>query len=201
MMAAPSVGRKSLTVCLLAAAIATGMPAMGIGSVLQLDNRESGDLHAVNGAEWRLFTDGVMGGVSVGSLAIEEVAGRSCLRMRGDVRLENNGGFIQVALDVDEEQRRSAAGYAGLLLDVHGNDEQYNVHLRTDGMRAPWQSFRATFTATPAWRTVKLPFSQFNAYRFDGAFDASTLRRIGIVAIGRAFTADLCISRLALYRD
>ena len=174
---------------------------MGNGPVLLLDDRKSGDLHAVSGAEWRLFTDGVMGGVSVGILKVEEMAGRSCLRMRGDVRLENNGGFIQIALDVDTEQRRSVAEYDGLLLDAYGNDQQYNVHLRTDGMRAPWQSYRATFTATGGWHTLKLPFSRFKAYRFDGAFDASTLRRIGIVAIGRAFTADLCIGRVAFYRD
>ena len=27
------------------------------------------------------------------------------------------------------------------------------------------------------------------------------VERIGLVAIGRAFTADLCLARLALYRD
>ncbi len=166
-----------------------------------LDDRGSGDLRAASGAEWRLFTDGVMGGVSAGTLTVDEVGGRSCLRMRGDVRLENNGGFIQIALDIADEQRRLVKDYDGLLLDVYGNDQQYNVHLRTAGMRAPWQSFRATFTATHDWRAVKLPFSEFEAYRFDGSLDLSTLRRIGIVAIGRAFTADLCIGRLALYRD
>ena len=181
-------------------AIATGY-AMEAGPLLPLDDRASGDLHASNGAEWRLFSDRVMGGVSAGTLTVEEVAGRSCLRMRGDVRLDNNGGFIQIALDVDEQQRRSAADYDGLSLDVYGNDEQYNVHLRTAGMRAPWQSYRAHFSATPAWRTVKLPFSGFEAYRFEGSFDATTLRRIGIVAIGRAFAADVCIGRLAFYRD
>jgi hypothetical protein len=174
---------------------------MEAAPLLPLDDRASGDLHASNGSEWRLFSDRVMGGVSAGTLTVEEVAGKSCLRMRGDVRLDNNGGFIQIALDVDEQQRRSAADYDGLLLDVYGNDEQYNVHLRTAGMRAPWQSYRAHFGATQAWRTVKLPFSGFEAYRFEGSFDATTLRRIGIVAIGRAFAADVCIGRLAFYRD
>lgn len=190
-----------LAACLLALPMAMAIPAMGSEPVLLLDDRKSGDLHAVNGAEWRLFTDGVMGGISAGTLTIEEIAGRSCLRMRGDVRLENNGGFVQIALDVDDEQRRSIADYDGLLLDVYGNDEQYNVHLRTAGMYAPWQSCRATFTATPEWRSVKLPFSGFAAYRFKGSFDPRTLRRIGIVAIGRAFTADVCIGGLAFYRD
>ena len=173
---------------------------MGAGPLL-LDDRASGDLRALNGTQWRLFTDGVMGGVSAGTLTVEDVAGRPCLRMRGEVRLENNGGFIQAALDVGDEQRRLATGYDGLLLDVYGNDQAYNVHLRTAAMRAPWQSCRATFTATPEWRTVKLPFSRFEAYRFDGLLDVGELRRIGIVAIGRAFNADVCIARLAFYRD
>lgn len=44
---------------------------------------------------------------------------------------------------------------------------------------------------------VKLPFESFTGYRIEKELDVSHLRRIGIVAIGRAFTADLCIAKLA----
>ena len=30
-------------------------------------------------------------------MALNEIDGRRCLRLTGDVRLENNGGFIQMA--------------------------------------------------------------------------------------------------------
>jgi Complex I intermediate-associated protein 30 (CIA30) len=42
-----------------------------------------------------LFTDRVMGGVSNGTMVRETVAGRPAIRMRGDVSLENNGGFVR----------------------------------------------------------------------------------------------------------
>ena len=82
---------------------------------------------------------------------------------------------------------------------VYGNNETYNLHLRTDDIQRPWQSYRASFNAPAHWHTVKLPFDSFTAYRIEKEMDIAHLKRIGIVAIGRAFTADLCIARLALY--
>jgi complex I intermediate-associated protein 30 (CIA30) len=52
------------------------------------------------GTRWQLFTDQVMGGVSNGSMMREAVAGRLAIRMRGDVSLENKGGFVQIAIDL-----------------------------------------------------------------------------------------------------
>jgi hypothetical protein len=48
---------------------------------------------------------------------------------------------------------------------------------------------------------VRLPFSVFTGYRIRAPLDITALRRIGVLAIGRAFTADLCVARLGLYRD
>ncbi len=154
---------------------------------------------AENGEHWRLFTDRVMGGVSSGQLTADEVSGRACLRMRGDVSLENNGGFVQVALDLGADLPPRLPGYAGIALDVYGNGERYNLHLRTEGMRYPWQSYRASFEAGPAWQTVKLPFAAFEPHRIDSALDIAQIRRMGLVAIGRAFAADLCVARVAFY--
>ena len=50
------------------------------------------------GTFWRGFTDQVMGGVSTASSKIETIDGRRALRLTGSVSLENNGGFVQVAL-------------------------------------------------------------------------------------------------------
>lgn len=55
---------------------------------------------ATIGTRWELIADRVMGGVSSGEMTREPVAGRPELRMRGAVSLENNGGFVQVALDL-----------------------------------------------------------------------------------------------------
>ena len=141
----------------------------------------------------------VMGGVSSGSLALDSIDGRKCLHLRGSVRLENSGGFLQATLDIERTEASNAAAYQGLLLEVYGNNEAYNLHLRTDDILRPWQSYRASFKAPAQWLTVKLPFDAFTAHRIETAMDIAHLKRIGIVAIGRVFTVDLCIARLALY--
>lgn len=169
-------------------------------TLLIVDDRSSGDSRAQNGASWRLFTDGVMGGVSSGRLSFDPIEGRQCVHLQGLVRLENNGGFVQVALDLSQRDRALAGSYTGLLLDVIGNNESYNIHLRTGATRRPWQSYRATFQATRTWQTIRLPFTEFEPYRLDVPLDPGSIQRLGAVAIGRAFTADLCIGRLAFYR-
>ncbi len=169
--------------------------------ILIIDDRRSGELKSAVGSSWRMFTDGVMGGVSRGSLSLDNIDGRSCLRLRGEVSLKNNGGFIQSALDVAGTEAADASGYQGLLLEVYGNDEEYNLHLRTDDVWLPWQSYRASFRAPARWQSVKLPFDDFSGYRIGKKLDLKHLKRIAMVAIGQEFSADLCFASLALYRE
>lgn len=150
---------------------------------------------------WRLFTDGVMGGVSSGRLSRRMLDGRDAVCLQGEVRTDNNGGFIQVTLDVDERLAGLAEGYDGIRLEVLGNGEQYNVHLRTRDLWLPWQSYRAGFLASGTWQTVRLPFAGFEPYRTGRALRVGRLQRIGVVAIGRAFDAEVCVAGLSFYRD
>ncbi|EKE43444.1 hypothetical protein OCGS_2482 [Oceaniovalibus guishaninsula JLT2003] len=144
------------------------------------------------GTDWELIADRVMGGRSLGTLERGIVQGRMALRMIGDVSLENDGGFVQFARDVAPPPE----GAEGLELDVIGNGETYNVHLRTGDVTRPWQSYRQSFDAPPDWRTIRLPFAGFQAHRIDAPLDLTTLRRIGIVAIGRAFRADVALAAI-----
>lgn len=168
--------------------------------MLVIDDRQSGDFRTLQGTSWRLVTDQVMGGISDGQLTVDEADGRPCMRLSGRVRLENSGGFLQAALDLNGEAGDAFSSYEGVLLDVYGNGERYNVHLRTAAARLPWQSYRASFQAPARWQTVRLPFSRFEPYRINTPLDVSQVQRIGLVAIGRAFSADLCLGGLALYR-
>lgn len=150
-------------------------------------------------AQWRLITDGVMGGKSLGSLTKDVIEGRPCSRLRGEVSLRNFGGFIQMAQDITEPMAAKAADYDGIFLDVYGNNETYGVHLRSKDNWLPWQAYRASFVAEPAWQVIHLPFDRFKAYRTSKPLDLSRLARIGIVAIGREFTPDLCVGRVGFY--
>ena len=176
-----------------------GASLMAEQDIYIIDERTAGDTTAA-GKPWYFVSDGVMGGVSDGRLSPDLVEGRPCLRLQGEVRLDNNGGFIQGAIDIPDDVRAVIAGYTGVLVDVFGNGEAYNLHLRSRDLWLPWQSYRASFTAGPQWQTVRLPFDQFTAYRTAKALDPARLKRIGIVAIGRAFSADVCVARLGLYR-
>ncbi|MCC5962294.1 MAG: CIA30 family protein [Rhodobacteraceae bacterium] len=155
---------------------------------------------AANGAAWEMISDRVMGGVSHGTMTREELRDRPALRMQGKVSLENNGGFIQIALDLDPHgDTIDARACAGIEMDVTGNDEAYNLHLRTRDVTRPWQSYRASFRPVPEWRTIRLPFTDFTAHRIDAPLDLSRLRRLGIVAIGRSFEADIAIGGIRFF--
>lgn len=157
---------------------------------------------AANGACWELVTDGVMGGISTGGLARETLAGRPALRLTGTVSLANNGGFLQMALDLAPRgQVLDATAWDGIGVAVLGNGERYGVHLRDDTTARPWQSWRQEFAAGPKWRILQLRFGGFRPHRIDRPLDPARLRRLGLVAIGRAFTADLALGGLWLWRD
>jgi hypothetical protein len=156
---------------------------------------------ASNGANWQFIADGVMGGVSQGAMAREAVEGREAYRMRGQVSLENNGGFIQMALDLAPDGAAvDASAFTGIALDVAGNGETYNLHLRTADVTRPWQSYRQSFIAGPDWETHRIPFSDFAPHRIDVPLDVTKLRRIGILGIGREFRADVSVGGVRFYR-
>ena len=166
-----------------------------------IDDFSRDGLLSALGTRWRGVSDKVMGGISEAIVARELIEGRDALRLTGDVRLENNGGVVQASLDLSEPgETFDASAFTGVRLRVIGNGEVYAVHLRTADAVRPWQSYRAQFTAGRNWEAVDLPFTAFSAHRLEAPFDTSRLRRIGLVAIGRAFCADLAVSEIRFYR-
>lgn len=141
-----------------------------------------------------------MGGVSTGAMQRQEVDGRQAIRMTGGVSLENNGGFVQVAVDLGEAGSIvDASAWSGIRLDVCGNDQTYNLHLRTSDTMRPWESYRQSFHAPPKWTTVFLPFDRFVPHRTERQLNVTRLRRLGIVAIGREFEVDVAIADVRFY--
>ena len=158
------------------------------------------DVAADDGRVWRAFSDRVMGGISREQAALATVDGRRCLRLQGEVRLENNGGFVQVAMGLGTRgQPLDARRYSGVRLLVRGNNEEYLVHLRTQNTRLPWQYYRAAFVARPLWQTIDLPFRAFQPEQINRPLDLAGLTSLGVVAYGRRFIADIAVARVALY--
>ena len=175
--------------------------ADGMKDNLVIDDRSNNDVTSNLGTKWQLVTDNVMGGLSSGQLSLDSYKGKKCLRMRGDVTTENNGGFVQIALSLSEQGGFDASDYTGVEIEVAGNNELYNIHFRTSELWFPWQSYRYSFTATSDWQTYRIPFSVLEKYKTFHKFSQDEIKRIGLVAIGRDFQADLCLAAIAFYHD
>jgi hypothetical protein len=150
---------------------------------------------------WEFVADGVMGGVSTGHLQQEIYRGRMASVLRGDVSLDNNGGFVQIAFDLcADASGMDASAWDGIELDVSGNGEAYDLRLRTDQLTRAWQSFRTDFVAAPEWQSIRFPFDGMIPHRTEAAFDPARLRRVGVLGIGREFRAEVGVAAVRFYR-
>lgn len=151
--------------------------------------------------DWEYVADTVMGGVSTGGLSVETYQDRQATVLRGEVSLDNNGGFVQIAADLNPDgSLYDASAWHGIALEICGNDAAYDFRLRTDALNRPWQSFRTDFIAPDTWQTVRLPFAEVTPHKTDAQFDPARLRRIGILAIGREMRAEIAVASVHLYR-
>lgn len=171
-------------------------------SDVRVSGGREGSMHSIElTPKWNFVSDRVMGGVSVGALRRENVAGRDAVRLIGQVSLENDGGFVQIAFDLANPAEGVDPGkWTGIELCLFGNGETYDVRLRTTQLTRPWQSFRAKVAARACWTTTRIPFTNFVPHRTDARFEPTALHRIGLLAIGRVFEADLAVSRVGFYR-
>jgi hypothetical protein len=173
----------------------------GISEDFLLDDFSSESGVSAIGPTWRGFTDRVMGGISDATYRFTEIQGRRCLLLEGDVSLENQGGFVQVALSLEQDRRPfDASPYAGLRIWVLGNGETYYVHLRTRQTSRPWFYYQASFEAGARWQKVEIPFSQFAPENFSADLDPAQLTRVAVVAAKKAYRAEVAISRIEFYR-
>lgn len=168
---------------------------------LILSRFADGQPELASNARWRGFSDRVMGGVSDATFSAASVAGKDCLRLSGRVTRDNGGGFIQMALDLGSRTEPfDGSAYAGVEFLVYGNNEDYNVHVRTADCGWYDESYRATFNAEPRWQTLRLAWSDFTPNGVDAPLNAARLQRIALLGWMREFNADLAVAEAALYR-
>ena len=148
-------------------------------------------------ARWDFFTDGVMGGASNGQVAFVREGDRVHAHMTGTVSTANNGGFIQIWMDLPD----APSDASGIRLVVRGNDQRYYAHLRTSGTILPWQYYQAGFPVTGDWSEVRLPFNNFepSGRLLRRVPRVSSLRSVGIVAYGRDHQAEIDVREVSFY--
>lgn len=156
--------------------------------------------YVIPGAGWRGFSDRVMGGISNAELDSATIAGKNCIRLLGNVTRESNGGFIQMALYFGRNYAElNGSDYDGVELLVYGNNEDYNLHVRTSDCGWHDQSYRMTFFAEPRWQRIRVPWEAFEANRLKVPLDSATLQRIAILGWMREFEADIALAEISLY--
>lgn len=171
------------------------------GVAMLIDDFASRDGTAAIGTQWRGFTDRVMGGRSDMQVGYREHEGRPALAMRGQVRLDNNGGFIQARLPLSADGGNfDASGFAGVAVRVRGAPGPYYLHLRTRHTWRPWQYYRAAIDLGAQWRELVIPFSDFEGRSIRRELDLTALRTLGVVAYGEAFEADIEVARIEFVR-
>ncbi|MBD3307813.1 CIA30 family protein [candidate division KSB3 bacterium] len=101
---------------------------------------------------WRIINDGVMGGISQSELLMTS-AGTAIFR--GEVSLENSGGFASVrTMSTDFHLE----GYEGLIVRLKGDGQTYQLRLRTDDA-FDGIAYRAKFdTQADTWQRVRVAF-------------------------------------------
>lgn len=165
---------------------------------LVIDDFSRADGRSAVGTRWRDFTDRVMGGRSDMQAGVVETGQGKALRMSGRVRLDNNGGFIQVRLPLAEDGNSlDASRFDGIEITARGAPGAYYLHLRTPDSSRPWQYYRARLPVSEDWTTRAISFGDFEGKSISGRPDLSRLRSVAVVAYGEAFTADIEIVRLA----
>jgi hypothetical protein len=136
---------------------------------------------------WRSINDGVMGGLSSGSL---RVTPEGTAIFSGEVSLDNKGGFASVRSAIG---RRDLSAFDGVQIRMRGDGRRYRIRLHTHG-GMDGVAYQAAFDSVDReWRTVRLPFAEFEASfrgrRPAGAppLDPATIEQLGLmIADGHA---------------
>lgn len=110
---------------------------------------------------WRVVLDGVMGGRSSGRVRQAEPG---ILVFDGDLSLENNGGFSQIRMNLDEG---TLSDEDGLEIRFIGDGRTYQFDIRTSNVRLMAGGFQTNFeTKANEWQSVQIPFAAFQLYSF-----------------------------------
>jgi NADH dehydrogenase [ubiquinone] 1 alpha subcomplex assembly factor 1 len=152
--------------------------------------------------EWVSVNDDVMGGVSEGSCSVTP---EGLLRFRGDVSLENNGGFASIR---SLPQPHDLSAFRGLVLRVRGDGKRYACNLRT-GFSIRAGAYRRSFeTVEGQWLTISLGFRDFVPTSFGRALpdapalDTSEIRSIGFtVSDGQEGPFELELDWIRAFKD
>jgi len=112
---------------------------------------------------WQVKDDGVMGGRSQGNLA-RDPAGH--LIFRGEVSLENNGGFSSIQNNFDP---LDVSAYQHAVIRLRGDGKDYRFIVESDPNARHY--YVTEFATTGEWQEVRIPLRSMSAVRRGNRLD------------------------------
>ena len=195
----PLILSKVGTFCFL---LITFMLTLGINTrSIASEGDLSFPFNSDSGKYWQYVSDRVMGGVSDGQVNLEQDGEIYYARLTGNVSTRNNGGFIQLRSGISfANSEKDGKNLQGVRLNVRGNGETYEIHITTNDRTYRGDYYSATFKANSDWKMIDLPFNTFERKRSNNTkLDAQNITRLGIVAYGREYVADISVSKIEFY--
>lgn len=127
-------------------------------------------------SNWYIVNDGVMGGLSKGTITINK-EGHGLFH--GQILLENNGGFSSVRYRIP--QTINTTGATQIVLTIKGDGKKYQFRIRDDYQKR--YSYSTIFETSGDWQTIVINledmYPSFRGRKLDlPNFNASTLEEI-----------------------
>ena len=133
------------------------------------------------GHQMNVVNDGVMGGLSQGTI---EMTQNDSLLFKGNISLQNNGGFSSFRIG---GKLWDLSAWKGVEILVKGDGRTYGLRATTDE-----KFLRSSVSFTPDFKTVKdewvklqIPFSKMKASwrgrKLDRNFDPAQIKGLGII--------------------
>lgn len=195
----PLILSKVGTFCFL---LITFMLTLGINTrSIASEGDLSFPFNSDSGKYWQYVSDRVMGGVSDGQVNLEQDGEMYYARLTGNVSTRNYGGVIQLRTGISfANSEKDGKNLQGVRLNVRGNGETYEIHITTNDRTYRGDYYSATFKADFDWKMIDLPFNKFKRKRSNNTkLDAQNITRLGIVAYGREYVADISVSTIEFY--
>lgn len=102
--------------------------------------------------QWRVVNDGVMGGVSIGTITLTE---DNHALFSGKVLLENNGGFSSIR---HRFVKKEVSSFQKIVLRVKGDGKTYRFRVKSNS--SDYYSYTYTFKTSGTWETIEIAFSE-----------------------------------------
>lgn len=127
---------------------------------------------------WTSVNDGVMGGISKGGFSRSE---QGTLMFKGELSLENNGGFASIRMKPTE---LNLSGMEALVVKAKGDGRTYWLELRVANQMAA-SSYRAYLPTTAGeWKEISVPLADFKLQAFGRELPIKALDPAAVASVG-----------------